>query len=66
MSTFIVVTRNPNPQSNGLLVIVGDDQETPEEFNSEAEADTAAEKVAICRAWGHQVLEVTLPRHKDR
>jgi hypothetical protein len=65
VSTFIIVTRNPH--SNKLLTIVEEScTDEPQEFEHEGDANQVAEGVGCCRAWGYEVLELNLPRHKGR
>lgn len=55
--TYILVTRNP--RSKKLIPILGEDNETIAEFETEGDAGAVAMAVPICEAWGYQALEVS-------
>lgn len=57
-SAFIIVTRNPH---DGRVVIItdsDDDADGAAQFSTEQEAEAAAEKTIVCKAWGCQIIEV--------
>lgn len=56
--SFIIITRNPG--NNKLLVITNEPgEDSPAEFINVIHANIAANDIPICRAWGHEVIEVT-------
>lgn len=55
--TYILVTRNP--RSKKLIPILGEDNETIAEFETESDAAAVAMAVPICEAWGYEALEVS-------
>ena len=55
--TYILITRNP--RSKKLIPILGEDNETIAEFETESEANAVAMAVPVCEAWGYQALEIS-------
>lgn len=55
--TYILVTRNP--RSKKLIPILGEDNETIAEFETESDAAAVAMAVPVCEAWGYEALEVS-------
>ena len=51
--TYIITTRNP---SNNKLIIISDD-DAPAEFTTYRRVRFEAEGIAICQAWGYDILE---------
>lgn len=54
---WIVVSRNPRTKT--LVIVTGDDNETPAEFETESDACAVALAVPICSAWGFEAVEVS-------
>ncbi len=54
---YILVTRNPRTKK--LIPILGEDNETIAEFETEGDANAVAMAVPVCEAWGYEALEVS-------
>jgi hypothetical protein len=54
--SYILVTRNP--RSKKLVPVLGEDNETIAEFETESDAIAVAMAVPICEAWGYQTVEI--------
>jgi hypothetical protein len=54
--SYIVLIRNPSNQA--LDVIMGADEDRIVEFETEDAAEQWATEIAVCRAWGYQVVKV--------
>jgi hypothetical protein len=52
--SYIIVCRNPT--SRKLLIISNDDSNDPAEFETVEEAYEAANGMAVCRAWGVEIV----------
>ncbi len=61
--TYILVTRNP--RSKKLVPILGEDNETIAEFETESDAAAVAMAVPICEAWGYHTLELPNGHHQS-
>jgi hypothetical protein len=53
---FILATRNP--RSKRLVVITGEDEEAPLEFETESDALAVAMDIPLCEAWGYHIVEI--------
>lgn len=54
--SFVVLTRNP--RSKRLVIIVNGDPDDIAEFKTRAEAEVAARNTTVCKAWGHEIVEI--------
>lgn len=55
MTSYIIATRNPTTKK---LLIVVDKADDVAEFESEDAAFETAQTIAVCRAWGAEILPV--------
>jgi len=55
--SYLIVCRNPKSKK---LVIISDGDD-PHEYESEDAAYSAAQDIAICRAWGAEIVPVERP-----
>ena len=64
--SYIIVTRNP--RSKQLVVIlngnIDDNDAIPEEFETMVDAEKTASDIPMCRAWGFEILRITMEAQK--
>jgi uncharacterized protein GlcG (DUF336 family) len=53
--SFILISRNRT--TNRLIAIVEDDGKIAE-FETREDAEESARETTVCKAWGHQVVEI--------
>lgn len=58
--SYIIVTRNPS-NKHLIAVVVGDESDKLAEYKTASEAMETADNMAICQAWGYEIIEVNQP-----
>jgi hypothetical protein len=56
--SFIILTRNPGTRKL-LIISLEPGSDAPSEYETEDEAFTQAAHIAVCDAWGFEIVELT-------